>query len=196
MHPETPVMAKILNNKLDGSYMGHVGDAIPLITLWEYLKVHAHLEMETPTHEVIDPGDCFSVYDITTGKYVQLLKIERFNPTIPIDWRIIHFDDGRHLQVTADTEFELIGEHAVETPLPAMHLCQGYSTIRRDMRLWWKMDAWPATWVREDLQYGDPSACVIGFTIPKIKSNHYYKLTTKNGHITASGLDVLCDKEN
>ena len=106
MHPETPIMVNIGPNKLNGSYIGLVGDAIPLITLWEYLKVHTHLEMETPTHEVIDPGDCFSVYDITTGKYVQLLKIERFKPTIPIDWRIIHFDDGRHLHVTADTEFE------------------------------------------------------------------------------------------
>jgi len=192
MHPETPIMVKIGTNKLNSSYIGHVGDAIPLITLWEYLKVHTHLEMETPTHEVIDPGDCFSVYDITTGKYVQLLKIERFKPTVPIDWRIIHFDDGRHLFVTADTELDT-GVPAVRTPV--MHLCIG-ETITRDTRLWWKMDAWPPTWVRDDIEYGPERACVLGFTIPRIKANHYYKLTTKNGHITASGLDVLCEKES
>ena len=188
MHPETPIMVKIGTNKLNGSYIGHVGDAVPLITLWEYLKEHTHLAETSPTKEVIDPGDCFGVYDVTTNSYVQLLKMEKYKPTVPIDWRIIHFADGRHLQVTADTEFKVGKDTA-----PAMHLCAGNS-IDRDARLWWKMDAWPATWVRDDLQYGGSRVSVLGFTIPKIKANHYYELTTINGHVTASGLDVLCKK--
>lgn len=192
MHPETPVMVKIGKEKLDGSYVAHVGDAIQLISLWEHLKVHTHLDIINDHYEVMDPGDNYSVYDHVADKYVQLIKVERFKPTVPIDWRIIHFDDGRHLFVTADTELNT-GVPPVRTPV--MHLCIG-ETITRDTRLWWKMDAWPPTWVRDDIGYGPARACVIGFTIPRIKANHYYKLTTATGHVTANGLDVLCEKES
>lgn len=193
MHPETPVMVKIGKQKLDGSYVAHVGDAIPLITLWEYLKVHTQLNMVSATHEIIDPGDSYSIYDVTTSEYVKLIQIELFRPTIPMDWRIIHFDDGRHLYVTAETEFEVVADNGTHKNVPAMYLCRD-EAIARDTRLWWKMDAWPATWVRYDLHYGTDNAAVLGFTIPKIKPNHYYQLTTESGHFTASGLDVLCLK--
>ena len=194
MHPDTHVLARTFNHvQLDSSTIGQAGDAPMLDMLWEHLKVHREIVQAAEDTEYCEPG-YYSVYDVTKDAYTPLLRITRVEPKKSIDWRIIHFNDGRHLFVTADVLFELIhrGRLAQPNPVMASSLCFD-EAVRRDAHLWWTQEMWPACWIRKDLAYGENYTTVLGFSIPKIKPKYFFELRTESGHFTANGIDVFCN---
>ena len=194
MHPDTHVLIKIMNNcLLNSSFIGQVGDAVDLDSLWHYAAQFTD-EISIGPELVQLELNHYSVYDVTVEKFVKVRKLIKYTPK-NADWRIIHFKDNRHLFVLADTSFELVrsGDSSEPNPVPAMHL--GFDeAIRRDQRLWWKQDNWPAMWVRNDLRSGRDYTTVLGFSIPKNGPSYAIQLVTESGHFTANGLDVCCEK--
>jgi len=194
MHPDTHVLVRTFNHvQLDSSTIGQAGDAPMLDMVWEHLKAQHLPIIQVGYIESCEP-DNYSVYDVTKDAYTPLLRIARVEPKAPVDWRVIHFNDGRHLFVTADVLFELIhrGRLAQPNPVMASSLCFD-EAVRRDAHLWWTQEMWPACWVRRDLAYGENYTTVLGFSIPKIKPKYFFELLTESGHFTANGIDVCCN---